>query len=110
MRDTISILRPGEIVMPVAGVTEGDLAVFYGPVRASILPLKGGDQVQAARATRIATFDIQIRWSTLASQIQNGDVLRNERTSELLKVTWAVDFDGRRQWMRIQAETGASVG
>lgn len=110
LRQRVRFDRRGAELFNKGGVVQADWSLFYGPVAASVLPLRGGEQVVDARSQAVAQFDVWIRFSTGAASLQAQDRMVDARSGETFDVQWARDWDGRRTWIRLLVQSGAHDG
>jgi SPP1 family predicted phage head-tail adaptor len=87
----------------------GDFADQF-TVWASILPLKGGEGVQAARLGGTQPVIIRVRYNSQSIQIQPHWRARDTRTGVEYNITSAADMERKRRYIDIMAVAGVAVG
>jgi SPP1 family predicted phage head-tail adaptor len=76
---------------------------------ASLLPMRGGETVQAGRVQGRGMFDLWVRYDGLTSTITTADRVVSAGCAYNIK--WGPeDMDGRRQWLLFQIEDGGASG
>lgn len=77
----------------------------------SLLPTRGGEQVQAGRIAGIGSWDCWVRSDDGTRSLQTGDRAVNERNStQTFNVAFVGDMDGGRSWLLIQMIEGGNDG
>ena len=78
---------------------------------ASMLPLAGGEAVQAARLASRQPYVVTIRQSMQARQITTAWRIEDARTpGRYFNITAVADPDGRRQWLELLVTEGGPGG
>lgn len=75
----------------------------------SLLPTRGGEDVQSGRIAGLASWDCWVRSDSQTRTLLHGDRAVNTRTEETFDVSFIGDMDGRRQWLLIQMISGKAV-
>jgi SPP1 family predicted phage head-tail adaptor len=92
------------------GNAEGDWVTLIPSLRASLLPLSGGDQVQAARSQGVAAYDCWIRYSRAAAAVTAADRVLNARDlRQEYRIKFVGDLAGDRRWILLQLELGKAA-
>lgn len=79
--------------------------------RASLLPARGGEHVQAGRIAGKAQWDCWVRSDSGTRTINAGDRIVDARdASRTFNISFVGDMDGDRRWLLIQAESGGADG
>ena len=110
LRQRVRFERRASGLFNTGGVVEADWAPLLGPVWASVLPLRGGEQVVDARSRAVAQFDVWIRFNTASAGVDAQDRMIDARSGETYDVQWARDWDGRRTWIRLLVQSGSHDG
>lgn len=74
------------------------------------IPLKGGEEVMAARLASRQPFILRLRQSSRSRLVTPGWRARDVRTGALYNIRSIVDPDGRRQWFDMLVEEGVAEG
>lgn len=78
-------------------------------LRAQIKPLRGNEQLIAARATGVSLYEIKVRYSSLTSDINTGDRVVNAHSGETYNIT-ASDPDERKRYLIMMVKKGGPTG
>lgn len=93
------------------GNTEGGWADLDISRACSMTPTRGGEDVQAARLTGKASWDIWVRSDSGTRTLSTGDRAIDARDpSRIFNIAFIGDMDGNRTWLLIQATTGGADG
>ncbi len=68
--------------------------VRYASIPASVQPMKGGEQIRAARLAEVSPFEITIRRNASTLQIEPSDRLVNVRNKTVYQIKHILDLDG----------------
>lgn len=94
------------------GNSDGLWLPMFAPRRGKLAPTRGGDQVIAARAQGVSSWDLWIRWDVEAATVAPGDRVVDTRDERrVFKIVFAQDMQaGKRAWLLLQLELGGAVG
>lgn len=93
-----------------AGNYVGEWRERIAPVAARIQPLKGGEQVIAARLTGVQPVVIRIRYSVATAAIDTSWRARNARTGAVYNIRSIANMDERRAYLDLLCEAGVADG
>lgn len=95
------------------GTEEGTFARLYpavsGSVAAEIMPVRGREQVLAARLTGTTVYEITVRWCTALAGLKEDDRCVNDRTGEIYNIRAIVNPDMKRRWLALTCEAGVAT-
>lgn len=103
LRERVTIQREVSVDHGGGGseISWSDLVAVW----AQVLPVRGGEQIQAMALEAQTLFNVTIRWRSDVTEQQ-----RLRRASgAVLNIRNVVDPDGRRQWLRLTAEKGVAT-
>lgn len=78
-------------------------------LRAQIKPLRGNEQLIAARATGVSLYEVKVRHSSLTSGINTGDRVVDARSGVAYNIK-AADPDERGRYLLMMVEKGGPTG
>lgn len=94
------------------GNEEGAFERFYpagsGSVSAEIMPVRGGEQILAARLTGTTMFEVTLRWCSGLANLQADDRCINARTGEVYNIRSIVNPDMKSRWLALTCELGVA--
>lgn len=98
-----------------AGNYEGERSILIGQRSVRLLPLRGGEQVQAGRLTGIDAWELVVRSCSQTRLITPGDIAVNLRpgviaVSTEFNIRSSLDLEGRGRWLVMTLERGVAVG
>lgn len=77
----------------------------------SLLPTRGGEQVQAGRVAGLSSWDCWVRYDHETRGLKASDRAVDERDpTQTFNVDFIGDMDGDRQWLLIQMTQGGADG
>lgn len=98
-----------------AGNYEGDRAILIDKRSVRLLPLRGGEQVQAGRLTGVDAWELVVRSCSATRLVTPGDIAVNLRAGVIavgteFNIRSSLDLEGKGRWLVMTLERGVAGG
>lgn len=95
----------------VGGVVRALFKPLVASRRCRLLPVRGGEVVQEARAQGVSSFELTVRRDRSTAQVTTDDCVVDARDeARVFDVKWSQDLEGRGNWLVMQLELGTGDG
>lgn len=95
----------------VGGVVKTNFATLIDSRRGRLIPLRGGEQVQADRMTGTSFWELTIRSDAATRLVTTDDRVTDARDpTRFFDIRFAEDLEGRGRWIVMQLEKGIGDG
>lgn len=111
LRASVRFERRGPQANVGGVVVDGAWAVLIDRRSARLLPVRGGEQVQADRLSGVAAFELVVRSDSATRGVTTADRVVDRRDpTRVFDIRFAEDLEGRGRWIVLQLEKGTGDG
>ncbi len=112
MRESVVIERRAATDDGYGNTVSGDFERYWpatGGIAAQVIPLRGGEAVQAARLSGSVTFEVIVRNAAGLADMTTADRVRDLRSGAIYNIRAIVNPDQRGAWLHMTCERGVAT-
>lgn len=111
LRHSVTFWRRGPAAN-VGGVVRADWSLLVPePRSARLLPVRGGEGVQADRIAGVSAWELVVRFDSQTRLVCTADqVIDRHDPTRVFDIRFAEDLEGRGRWIVMQLEKGTGDG